>query len=89
MPRIILKKTEYRLKDLSSYILGEMRAQRITQAEMAAVLNMTQSNLSQKLKACSLSSEDLILIFDRLKTPVEKIGALLKGDQTNAERHDY
>lgn len=83
MPRVILKKTEYRLKGLSSYILGEMRAQRITQAEMAAALNMTQSNLSQKLKACSLSSEDLIIIFDKLKTPLETIGALLKGDQTN------
>jgi len=80
MPRVSLKKTEYRLRDLSSYILGEMRFQRITQTDMAAVLGMTQGNLSQKLKACTLTAEELIQIFEKLGTSPEKIGTLLKGD---------
>lgn len=80
MPRISLKKTEYKLKDLSAYILGEMRSQRVTQSEMAAALGMTQGNFSQKMKACTLSAKDLIKIFERLGTSPDTIGALMKGD---------
>lgn len=80
MPRINLLKTKYRLNDLSLYILGTMRVQRITQSEMAAALDMTQSNFSQKAKAATFTARDLIIIFDKLGTPEDKIGSLLKGD---------
>ena len=80
MPRVSLKKIEYQLFDLSCYILGDMRAKGITQTDMAAVLGMTQGNLSQKLKSCTLTVEELIQIFEKLGTSPEKIGTLLKGD---------
>ena len=75
-------KTKYRLEDLSSYILGEMRSQKLTQKDLAAVLNMTQGNFSQKLKRHSLTVEELIIIFEELKTPNNKIGELIGGLKT-------
>ena len=80
MPRISLLKTKYRLKDLSSYILGEMRSKNIRQKDMAAALNMTQGNFSQKLKRQTLTAEELIIIFEELETPNTKIGELIGGN---------
>lgn len=77
--RIEALKTEYQLSDLSLYILGSMKSQKINQSDMAAVLDMTQSNFSQKLKNCTLTARDLMIIFKKLGTPTEKVGELLGG----------
>ena len=77
MPRISLKKTEYKLTDLSLFILGSMKSQKINQTEMAAALDMSQSNFSQKLKNCTLTVRELMIIFKKLGTPTEKVGELL------------
>ena len=82
--RIEALKTEYQLSDLSLYILGSMKSQKINQSDMAAVLDMTQSNFSKKLKNCTLTARDLMIIFKKLGTPTQKVGELLGGiDERN------
>ena len=79
--RIKALRNEYVLADLSSYILGAMRTKKINQSEMAEALNMTQGNLSQKLKKNTLTARDLVIIFDKLGTPAEKVGEILGGSK--------
>lgn len=79
--RIKALRTEYVLKDLSSYILGAMRTQKINQSEMAEELSMTQGNFSQKLKNKTLTARELIIIFNKLGTPAEKVGEILGGSK--------
>lgn len=72
MPRITAKNKEYKISDLSKYIVSEMYAQDITQAEMATHLGVTQSTFSYKLKHNAFSYGDLLTIFDVLGTSEEK-----------------
>ena len=80
MPRVrSLDPTRRRLNRISDYIRREMRAQRITQVEMAAVIDVSQQAFSVKLSKGTFSAEDLVRIFDRLKTETTKTGDLLRN----------
>lgn len=82
MPRIKEFNTRYRLKDLSTYVLGEMRAKGITQNSMAEALGMSQGNFSTKIKNLSFSTGELMIIFENLGTSPEKAGELITGRRT-------
>lgn len=71
MPRVTIKKKQYKISDLSKYIVGEMFAQDISQAKMATSLGITQQGFSYKLKHNNFSYGDLLTIFEVLKTPDE------------------
>ena len=80
MPRInSLDPTRRRLERISDFIRREMRAQRITQVEMAAVIDVSQQAFSVKLSKGTFSAEDLVRIFDKLKTEITKTGDLLRN----------
>lgn len=66
MPRIAIKKKQYKISDLSKFVVGEMYAQDVTQEEMARHMGITQSTFSYKLKHNAFSYGDLLTIFDVL-----------------------
>ena len=80
MPRVrSLDPARRRLDRISDFIRREMRAQRITQVEMAAVIDVSQQAFSAKLRKGIFTAEDLIRIFDKLKTEITQIGDLLRN----------
>ena len=80
MPRInSLDPTRRRLNRISDFIRREMKAQKIQQADMAAVLFISQQAFSVKLSKGTFSVEQLIRILDRLKTDSQTTGELLHG----------
>lgn len=78
MPRIKAKKKEYKVSDLSLYIVLEMRRQDVSQDEMAHILGITQPGFSYKLKRNVFSYGDLLTIFETLGTEDEVILRLMK-----------
>jgi len=78
MPRISIKKKDYKKTDLTGYIMREMYVQNISQIEMATHLGITQPTLSYRFKHNSFSYGDLLTIFQVLGTPDEVIVKLMK-----------
>jgi predicted XRE-type DNA-binding protein len=78
MPRIASKKKEYKISDLTKYIRNEMYSQGIQQREMAEKLDISQPQLSHKLKNSIFSYKDLLIIFSFLKTEDEEILKIMK-----------
>lgn len=69
MPRVSIKKKQYKISDLSKYIASEMFAQDISQVEIAMRLGITQQGFSYKLRNNRFSYGDLLTIFELLGTP--------------------
>lgn len=78
MPRVFLNKKKYALQDMSAYIIGQMKVQKISQADVAKELGTTQQNLSKRLHDNNLSYGDLLTIFDILNTPDDIILKLMR-----------
>lgn len=50
MPRVTIKKKEYKLIDFKVWVIGQMALHHKTQKELGEVLGLTQGEISQKLK---------------------------------------
>ena len=50
MPRVAIKKQVYKINDLSVYIAGKMYERKLRQADLAELLNISQSAFSQRMK---------------------------------------
>lgn len=50
MPRVSIKRKEYKLNDLKGWVVAQMRLHHKTQAEVGQALGISQSALSQMLK---------------------------------------
>lgn len=77
MPKVRTNYLDYRLQELTDYIRTETKHKKIKQHEMGDLLGRTQASFSMKLSNNSLTASDLLLIFEKLDTPPEKIGELL------------
>lgn len=87
MPRVTIKKREYKLKDLKAWIYGQMRAQGLKQKDVAQKLGISQQVLSTRLKTKKggkagrsdpFSFSDLVILFELLGASDEEILRLLK-----------
>lgn len=67
----------YEITELTDFIRGELKRQRITQREAAEFLNLTQGMLSRKLKNGSLSVKELKQLRDLLNISRETIARYL------------
>lgn len=77
MPRVSIKKKDYKKTDLTKYIVGEMRVQGVSQCVLAEKLGITQPTLCYKIKNSVFSYGDLLEIFDLLNTTDEQKVKLL------------
>lgn len=84
MPRVTLKKRDYKLKDFKGWVNGQMRVHGLNQEEVARKLGITQQGLSARLKVRNsempdpFSYGDLLILFDLFETTDEEKLRLLK-----------
>ena len=78
MPRIKAKKREYAVKDFRLWLKAEMVMKEVRQEDLAKWLSMSQPSVSYKISNCAFDLKELLIIFEKLDTPVDKIGQLLK-----------
>ena len=50
MPRVILKRQEYKVSDFSEWLVGKMYTKELTQADMGKLLGITQPAFQNRLK---------------------------------------
>ncbi|MFG6369276.1 MAG: hypothetical protein K1W16_12790 [Lachnospiraceae bacterium] len=78
MPRVVIKKKDYKQSDLSAYIVGRMYTLQIKQADMARELNITQPAFCNRLARGYFTYKDLLTIFKKLGATEEEIVRLMK-----------
>ncbi|MBE5877085.1 MAG: hypothetical protein E7290_09410 [Lachnospiraceae bacterium] len=78
MPRVAIKKKEYKVNDLSVYIVGKMYEKKLRQADLAEMLNITQPAFSNRLKKGLFSYAELLDILQKLESTDEEILRLMK-----------
>lgn len=78
MPRVALKKKDYKIRDLSVFIAGKMYAMNLRQADMAEVLDMTQPAFSYRLKKGQFNYEQMLTILQKIDATDEEILRLMK-----------
>lgn len=84
MPRVGIKKMEYKKRDLKNWIAGQMRANGLRQEDVGRELGISQQAVSQKLKLTKTGPEtdpisygDLLALFKLFGTTGEEIQKLM------------
>lgn len=77
MPRVLIKKYDYAVKDFCSWLKGEMSRNGMSQENMASVLGITQQAFSYKMRCGAFKLKELMKIFSFLGTDSDKIAELL------------
>lgn len=78
MPRVTLKRKDYKVSDFTKWLKAKMRYEGITQIQLADKLNITQPALSQKMVSGAFTLKDLITIFEVTRAEENEIARLLK-----------
>lgn len=78
MPRVAIKKKQYKCSDLTKYIRTELYERDMSQADLGELLKVTQQDISYKLKRNMFTYEELITIFEALNTSDEDILRIMK-----------
>lgn len=79
MPRCYLgNRREYIQKDFSRYVIGELRLQGISEAELGNELGITQQAVSQKIKKHKFTYSDVLGIFKLFDADDETILRFMK-----------
>lgn len=78
MPRVSVKKKEYKVSDLSKWIVAKMYEKKVRQEEMAGLIGISQPWFSCKLKKNQFTYGDLLTILKRLEATDEEIIKLMK-----------
>lgn len=78
MPRVTIKKKDYKLSDLSAYIAGKMYAMQIRQADMAGELNISQPAFCKRLAKGLFTYEEMLTILKRVEATDDEILKLMK-----------
>ena len=71
MPRVTIKKKEYKVSDFSKWIVGKMYEKELTQADLAKMIGITQSAFSNRLKKSLFSYSDMLILFKELEVSDE------------------
>lgn len=78
MPRVAIRKKDYKVQDLSVFIVGKMYAKNLRQADMAELLDMTQPAFSYRLKNGQFSYAQMLTILQKIDATDEEILRLMK-----------
>lgn len=70
MPKVYLSEKDRLCQKLGSWVYGQMRINRISQAKVADELGVTQQAFSKKLKKCRFTYEDF-LTFVKIFNPTQ------------------
>lgn len=78
MLRVRINKKKYMVKDLSTFITRQMKANGMNQSDLGEACGHPQQTMSYRLNNGKLSVEDLITIFTLFDVSGEKLEELLK-----------
>lgn len=85
MPRVAIKKKDYKIRDLKSWVHGQIHAHGLKQKDVARKLGISQQALSTRLKPGGRQREsdpfsygDLLTLFELFGTTDEEKLHLLK-----------
>lgn len=78
MPRVAIKKKEYKVTDLSKWIAGKMYELKLSQTDVAKMIGLSQPAFCQRLKKGMFSYEDLLTLFKNLKATDEEMLKMMK-----------
>ena len=78
MPRVTLKKKEYKVSDFSKWIIGKMYERGLTQANMACLIGITQQAFGRRLKLGMFSYYEMLVLLEKLDATDEEILRLMK-----------
>lgn len=78
MPRVAIKRKEYKINDLSKWIVGQMYAKGLTQLAVAESIGISQPAFCKRLKTASFTYEQLLMIFEKLGASDEEIVRMMK-----------
>lgn len=88
MPRVMIKKRDYKLKDLKSWICGQMHTHGLKQKDVARRLGISQQAFSTRIKVTPggkgresdpFSYGDLLTLFELFGTTDEEKLHLLRN----------
>lgn len=77
MPKVYITKQEKLNSDLSAWIYGQMKVQKVSQTKMAKMIGIKQPSLNYKLKHGNFTFEDLAVIFGELKPDADTLSRLM------------
>lgn len=81
MPRVAIKRKDYKVNDLSAYIASKMFQEKLRQEDIANVLGISQSAFSKRMQSGSFRYEDMLIIFQKIGASDEDILRIMKLDQ--------
>lgn len=88
MPRVSIKKEQYKLNDFCKWLKCELVVNDFTQSDVATWLGISQQAVSTKLKNGSFDVRELIFIFEHLKSDPQKVGEQLTF-KNNIRKGEY
>ena len=78
MPRVALKKKEYKASDLSKWLITQMYEKGFTQTQLAECIGMSQPAFSNRLRKGMFTYEQLLTLFEKLKAEDKDILKIMK-----------
>lgn len=78
MPRVSIKKKEYKVSDFSKWIVGKMYEQKLTQKDMGELIGITQPAFQNRLKKGLFSYSEVLTLFKELGASDTEILNLMK-----------
>lgn len=77
MPKTYITRQQKLNSDLSAWIYGNMKVQKVSQKELATRIGIKQPSLNYKLKHGNFSFADLTVIFGVLKPDADTLERLM------------
>lgn len=78
MPRVQIKRKEYKASDLTAYIVNTMYEKKIRQSKLAEALHISQQAVSYKIKTAGFDYKELLTVFECLRVPDEDILKIMR-----------
>lgn len=78
MARVLIKKKDYMVTDLSKWLVAKMYEKGLRQADLAEIIDISQPAFCQRLKAGAFTYRQLITLLEKLKATDEEILKIMK-----------
>lgn len=78
MPRVAIKKKEYKVSDFSKWIVAKMYEQNLRQQDIAEIMGISQPAFCNRLRKGLFSYADILTLFQKLGATDNEILGLMK-----------
>ena len=78
MPRVRIKRKQYKVSDFTKWLVGKMHEYDLNQTDMGEMIGISQPAFSNRMEKGLFSDEDILSLFEKLKATDEEILRLMK-----------